>query len=147
MKSRISKLRRYFFFGIIYIHNYLYIYSDGRFGKFLNNRPCLILYTKGAKTQIERKNVLVFLKEGNEICLVASKGGNKNNPGWYHNLKKFQKCKIQIGRDSFEANAREVLNEERSEWWAKMDFMNRGGYSAYQSLTSRKIPVMVLTIS
>ena len=147
MKSRISKLRRYFFFGIIYIHNYLYIYSDGRFGKFLNNRPCLILYTKGAKTQIERKNVLVFLKEGNEICLVASKGGNKNNPGWYHNLKKFQKCKIQIGRDSFEANAREVLNEERSEWWAKMDFMNRGGYSAYQRLTSRKIPVMVLTIS
>tara|TARA_E500000081_G_scaffold15815_1_gene19367 strand:+ start:8065 stop:8508 length:444 start_codon:yes stop_codon:yes gene_type:complete len=147
MKSRISKLRRYFFFGIIYIHNYLYIYSDGRFGKFLNNRPCLILYTKGAKTQIERKNVLVFLKEGNEICLVASKGGNKNNPGWYHNLKKFQKCKIQIGRDSFEANAREVLNEERSEWWAKMDFMNRGGYSAYQTLTSRKIPVMVLTIS
>ncbi|MDA9607270.1 nitroreductase family deazaflavin-dependent oxidoreductase [Candidatus Actinomarina] len=147
MKSRISKLRRYFFFGIIYIHNYLYIYSDGRFGKFLNNRPCLILYTKGAKTQIERKNVLVFLKEGNEICLVASKGGNKNNPGWYHNLKKFQKCKIQIGRDSFEANAREVLNEERSEWWAKMDFMNRGGYSAYQTLTTRKIPVMVLTIS
>ena len=147
MKSRISKLRRYFFFGIIYIHNYLYIYSDGRFGKFLNNRPCLILYTKGAKTQIERKNVLVFLKEGNEICLVASKGGNKNNPGWYHNLKKFQKCKIQIGRDSFEANAREVLNEERSEWWTKMDFMNRGGYSAYQTLTSRKIPVMVLTIS
>ena len=147
MKSRISKLRRYFFFGIIYIHNYLYIYSDGRFGKFLNNRPCLILYTKGAKTQIERKNVLVFLKEGNEICLVASKGGNKNNPGWYHNLKKFQKCKIQIGRDSFEANAREVLNEERSEWWAKMDFMNRGGYTAYQTLTTRKIPVMVLTIS
>lgn len=147
MKSRISKFKRYFFFGIIYIHNYLYIYSDGRFGKFLNNRPCLILYTKGAKTQIERKNVLVFLKEGNEICLVASKGGNKNNPGWYHNLKKFQKCKIQIGRDSFEANAREVLNEERSEWWAKMDFMNRGGYSAYQTLTSRKIPVMVLTIS
>ena len=147
MKSRISKLRRYFFFGIIYIHNYLYIYSDGRFGKFLNNRPCLILYTKGAKTQIERKNVLVFLKEGNEICLVASKGGNKNNPGWYHNLKKFQKCKIQIGRDSFEANAREVLNEERSEWWAKMDFMNRGGYSAYQKLTTRKIPIMVLTIS
>ena len=147
MKSRISKLKRYFFFGIIYIHNYLYIYSDGRFGKFLNNRPCLILYTKGAKTQIERKNVLVFLKEGNEICLVASKGGNKNNPGWYHNLKKFQKCKIQIGRDSFEANAREVLNEERSEWWAKMDFMNRGGYTAYQTLTTRKIPVMVLTIS
>ena len=96
MKDFIKKFKRYSIFLFLFFHNYLYIYSDGRFGKFLNNRPCLILHTKGAKTQIERKNVLVFLKEGNEICLIASKGGNKNNPGWYHNLIKFQECKVQI---------------------------------------------------
>jgi hypothetical protein len=28
-----------------------------------------------------------------------------------------------------------------------MDFMNRGGYSNYQKLTERKIPVLVLTMS
>ena len=147
MKDFIKKFKRYSIFLLLFFHNYLYIYSDGRFGKFLNNRPCLILHTKGAKTQIERKNVLVFLKEGNEICLIASKGGNKNNPGWYHNLIKFQECKVQIGRDTYEANAREVYDEERIEWWEKMDFMNRGGYSSYQELTRRKIPVLVLTIS
>ena len=147
MKDLIKKFKRYSIFLFLFFHNYLYIYSDGRFGKFLSNRPCLILHTKGAKTQVERKNVLVFLKEGNEICLIASKGGNKNNPGWYHNLKKFQKCKVQIGRDIYEANAREIYDEERMEWWEKMDFMNRGGYSAYQELTKRRIPVLVLTLS
>ena len=147
MKSFFKKIRRYSIFVFLYFHNYIYIYSNGRFGKFLNNRPCLILHTKGAKTQLERKNVLVFLREGNEICLIASKGGNKNNPGWYHNLKKLEKCKIQIGRDTYEANSREVYEEERKEWWEKMDFMNRGGYSSYQELTNRKIPVLVLTLS
>jgi deazaflavin-dependent oxidoreductase (nitroreductase family) len=105
------------------------------------------LYSKGAKTQLERKNVLVFLRDGNEICLIASKGGNKKNPGWYHNLKKFRNCKVQIGRDTFDANAREIYDDERIEWWNKMDFMNRGGYSAYQKLTERKIPVLLLTLS
>jgi hypothetical protein len=33
------------------------------------------------------------------------------------------------------------------EWWEKMDFMNSGGYSAYQELTKRRIPVLVLTLS
>ena len=147
MKIYLKKIKRYSFFLFLYFHNYLYIFSDGRFGKFLSNRPCLILYSKGAKTQLERKNVLVFLRDGNEICLIASKGGNKKNPGWYHNLKKFRKCKVQIGRDTFDANAREIYDDERIEWWNKMDFMNRGGYSAYQKLTERKIPVLLLTLS
>lgn len=147
MKTYLKKIKRYSFFLFLYFHNYLYIFSDGRFGKFLSNRPCLILYSKGAKTQLERKNVLVFLRDGNEICLIASKGGNKKNPGWYHNLKKFRKCKVQIGRDTFDANAREIYDDERIEWWNKMDFMNRGGYSAYQKLTERKIPVLLLTLS
>ena len=78
----LKKINRYSIFVFLYFHNYLYIYSNGRFGKFLGGRPCLILFSKGAKTQLERKNVLVFLKEGNEICLIASKGGNKKNPSW-----------------------------------------------------------------
>jgi len=28
-----------------------------------------------------------------------------------------------------------------------MDYLNRGGYSEYQKRTSRKIPVMILSIS
>ena len=72
---------------------------------------------------------------------------NKNKQDWYHILIKYLESKVQIGRDTYEANAREVYDEERIEWGEKMDFMNRGGYSSYQELTRRKIPVLVLTIS
>ena len=140
-------MRRYLIFLFLFFHNYIYIYSNGRIGQFLQGRPCLILYSTGAKTNLLRKNVLVFMKEAEQICLVASKGGSPTNPGWYHNLISNPKCEIQIGKNKFNAIAREVFDDEREEWWHKMDYMNNRGYSKYQLRTSRKIPVLVLTLS
>lgn len=140
-------MKRYLTFLFLYFHNYIYIYSNGRIGKFLKGRPCLILHSKGAKTNLLRKNVLVFLKEETEICLIASKGGSPVNPGWYHNLKSNPDCIVQIGKEKFTAVAKEVFDDEREEWWLKMDYLNEGGYSRYQKRTSRKIPVLILTIS
>ena len=57
-------LRKIIFF-VLFIHNYTYIYSKGRLGKTISDRPCLILETIGGKTGKLRKNVLVFLKENN----------------------------------------------------------------------------------
>jgi len=67
-------MRRKLIFLFLFFHNYIYIYSKGRFGKIISGRPCLILESVGAKTQITRKNVLVFLQEDNNICIIASKG-------------------------------------------------------------------------
>lgn len=140
-------MKRYLLFLFLFFHNYIYIFSDGRIGKFLSNRPCLILHTIGAKTNLERKNVLVFLKEDRDVCIVASKGGSDTNPGWYHNLKKYPECVIQIGRNKFNAVAREIHGDEKDEWWIKMDYLNKGGYDAYQKRTERQIPVLILNIS
>ena len=146
-KNKISSMRRKIIFFVLFLHNYIYIYSNGRFGKTISDRPCLILESIGGKTGKLRKNVLVYLKEENLICVVASKGGNPKNPGWYHNLKNNPEAKIQIGRERFNVVAREIFDLERTEWWKKMDFMNNGVYEQYQNRTSRKIPVMLLEIT
>ena len=146
-KNKISSMRRKIIFFVLFLHNYIYIYSNGRFGKTISDRPCLILESIGGKTGKLRKNVLVYLKEDNFICIVASKGGNPKNPGWYHNLKNNPEAKIQIGRERFNVVAREIFDLERTEWWKKMDFMNNGVYEQYQNRTSRKIPIMLLEIT
>ena len=140
-------MRRKLLFVFLFFHNYIYIYSKGRIGKNLAGRPCLILETVGAKTGLIRKNVLVFLKEGNKICLVASRGGTDRNPGWYYNLKKNQIATVSVGVERFQVSAIEIFNEERKEWWEKMDYLNKGGYEGYQNRTNRTIPVMVLNIT
>ncbi len=142
-----DSMKRKLIFLFLFFHNYTYIYSKGRIGKNLNGRPCLILETIGAKTQLVRKNVLVYLKEGNEICLVASRGGSERNPGWYYNLKKSHISTISIGTDKYQVTSREIFNEERNEWWIKMDYLNSGGYESYQKRTDRKIPIMILTLT
>ena len=146
-KNKISSMRRKIIFFVLFLHNYIYIYSNGRFGKTISDRPCLILESIGGKTGKLRKNVLVYLKEDNFICIVASKGGNPKNPGWYHNLKNNPEAKIQIGKERFNVVAREIFDLERTEWWKKMDFMNNGVYEQYQNRTSRKIPVMLLELT
>jgi len=140
-------MRRKLIFLFLFFHNYIYIYSKGRFGKIISGRPCLILESVGAKTQITRKNVLVFLQEDNNICIIASKGGSETNPGWYHNLKTNPLATVKIGKRRFSVMAKEIYDEERLEWWSKMDYLNKGGYQRYQKRTNRKIPVMILSIT
>ena len=147
IKKIIKLINLYIRFIFIYIHNYVYIYSKGLIGKTIFVRPCLILFTQGAKTGVERKNVLAYLKESNSFCIVASNGGREKNPGWYHNLKSNPKCEIQIGKNKFSGKAIQIDNEEYSEWWKKMDHMNDGGYTSYQKRTERKIPLMVIRIT
>ena len=100
LKRYMKIVRLYTQFLFIYLHNYIYIYSNGRIGKTLAGRPCLILFSTGAKTGLERKNVLSYLKESNSFCIVASNGGREKNPSWYHNLKSNPECKIQIGKET-----------------------------------------------
>ena len=140
-------MKLYIQFLFIYCHNYIYIYSKGRIGKTISGRPCLILFSTGAKTKIERKNVLVFLRESNSFCIVASNGGRERNPSWYHNLKKNPDCEFQIGTQKFTGKAIQIHDEEYDEWWNKMDILNKGGYSSYQKRTARKIPLMLLKIT
>ena len=140
-------MKRKLTFLFLFFHNYIYIFSDGLVGKMLFGRPCLILNTTGAKTNKLRKNVLVFLREENKVCLIASKGGSPSNPGWYYNLKKNPNCIVQIGSKKYNAVADEVFDSESEDWWLKMDYLNNGGYTAYQKRTNRIIPVLVLKIS
>ncbi len=131
----------------IYIHNYVYIYSKGNVGKTIFGRPCLILFSTGAKTGIQRKNVLAYLKESKSFCIVASNGGREKNPGWYHNLKNNPECKFQIGKKKYSGTAVEIYDEEYIEWGKKMDYMNDGGYTSYQKRTKRKIPLILINIT
>ncbi len=147
IKKITKTINLYIRFLFIYIHNYVYIFTKGSIGKTIFGRPCLILFSKGAKTGLERKNVLAFMKESNSFCIVASNGGRENNPGWYHNLKANPQCVIQIGKIKYTGTAAQIFDDEYIDWWKKMDHMNDGGYTSYQKRTSRKIPLILINIT
>jgi deazaflavin-dependent oxidoreductase (nitroreductase family) len=103
----------------------------------------LLLDHVGAKSGAKRTTPLVFARDGENIVLIASKGGYPKNPAWYHNLKANPDTTIQIGSKLIPVHAREATPEEYERLWG-LAVEVYGGYEAYRRRTERKIPLMVL---
>jgi len=121
-----------------------FLLTGGRL-KFLNfGFPCLLLHTTGAKSGIERKTVLTYLKENNEYYLIASNGGSDNHPSWFYNLKKYPNVKIIIDGEKINVLAEEITDQDKKEYWIKINSLFNGRYDKYQNSTDREIPVFRL---
>jgi deazaflavin-dependent oxidoreductase (nitroreductase family) len=61
--------------------------SGGRIGnKFTGGAPVCLVTTTGARSGARRTTPLIYLADGPNVVIVASKGGMSHHPAWYHNL-------------------------------------------------------------
>jgi len=125
-------------------HTAIYRATRGVIGhKVPGGPPMLLLDHVGAKSGNKRTSPLVYVRDGDDIVLVASKGGNPKNPAWFHNLKANPETTIQIGSEKRPVRARIATDEERKRLWPKA-VETYSGYDGYQKRTDRKIPLVVL---
>jgi len=103
----------------------------------------VIVTSRGNKSGKLRKTPLMRVEHGGEYALVASRGGAPTHPVWYFNLKADPEAvTIQDGRETFDAQVREVTGEERARWWERA-VAAYPPYAEYQTRTAREIPVFV----
>ncbi|MBA0124510.1 nitroreductase family deazaflavin-dependent oxidoreductase [Haloechinothrix sp. YIM 98757] len=118
--------------------------TDGEVGHiWLNDTPVLVLTTTGRKSGATRKSALIYQEYGDSYVVVASKGGADTHPDWYLNLRANPRVEVQVGAETFAAEARTAGAEERAELWPKMAAV-WPDYDKYQASTDREIPVVVL---
>jgi deazaflavin-dependent oxidoreductase (nitroreductase family) len=72
--------------------------GEGLGGTF-QSIPVALLTTTGRKTGQARSNPLYFMRDGDKVIVVASKGGSDKNPTWYLNLKANPAVKVQIKKE------------------------------------------------
>ncbi len=105
--------------------------------------PTLLLHTKGRRTGEWRASPLLYQPCGVGFVIVGSRGGTDVHPAWYHNLHAHPQCRVQAGRFSYQATARDLTGEERERYWQMMvSFWP--DYANYQKRTERLIPVVQL---
>ncbi len=125
------------------IDRWLIKFTDGRFNSTFA-WPCLLLTTKGAKSGVPRTVALVYITDGGDIVLIASKGGNLRHPAWYVNLKANPEVEIFINGKARNYIASDAEGEERDRLWGRALELY-SGYEKYQKRAGdRKIPVVVL---
>jgi len=123
----------------------LYESSGGTEGLTLRNTdyPVIIVTNRGWKTGAIRKTPLMRVVDGKNYILVASYGGARDHPLWYHNLKADPNVEIRDETEVYKMRVREVEDsEERKRLWeiSKEAFPR---YQIYQEKTDRVIPVFV----
>jgi deazaflavin-dependent oxidoreductase (nitroreductase family) len=125
------------------VHALLYRASGGRVGARIWGLSILLLTTRGRKTGRPRTTPLCFLRDGEDLVVVASNGGMDWFPSWWLNLLREPHATIQVGRARRAIRGREATPEERVRLWAQLTSV-APGYLRYQERTSRTIPLGIL---
>jgi deazaflavin-dependent oxidoreductase (nitroreductase family) len=103
----------------------------------------LLLEHVGAKSGTERTTPLAYAVDGDDVVIVASKGGHPKHPAWFHNLMAHPDTAIQIGSERRPVRARVADTKERERLWPAVVAVY-AGYEGYQQRTERQIPLVIL---
>jgi deazaflavin-dependent oxidoreductase (nitroreductase family) len=125
-------------------HAALYRASHGLVGhRFPGAPPTLLLDHVGAKSARKRTSPIGYTVDGENLILVASKGGYPKHPAWFHNLVANPDTTVQVGSRRKPVRARVADAKERERLWP-MVLAVYGGYADYQRRTEREIPLVIL---
>ncbi len=105
--------------------------------------PCLLLHHTGRQSGRRLDTILQYYRHGEEVAIVASKGGVANHPAWYFNLLANPVCEVQIGKKHYTARTRIVTDTERAQWWQRIT-AEQPQQLIYEARTRREIPVLIL---
>ncbi len=128
------------------LHTFLYRATGGRFGHKVPGGPgtMLLLDHVGAKSGKKRTSPLLYVEDGENVFVIASKGGFPKNPGWFYNLKANPDTTVQIRSERRPVHARVAGAEERERLWP-LAVKAYGGYEDYAARSKgREIPIVIL---
>lgn len=128
------------------VHRAILTASFGKVGWNAGSMPVLELVTRGRKSGEPRAVMLTSpLQEGDDIVIVASRGGDDVHPAWYLNIVADSRVNVRYkGGPLREMKARIASADERARMWPLVTAKYKN-YAAYQSKTTREIPLVVLS--
>ncbi|HEX8648013.1 MAG TPA: nitroreductase family deazaflavin-dependent oxidoreductase [Thermoleophilaceae bacterium] len=126
------------------LHTLAYRATRGVIGHTAPGLPTMLLLEHvGAKSGQRRTAPLLYFRDGDDLVIVASKGGFPKHPAWFHNLKANPDTEVQVGSERRRVRARIAEPDERKRLWPKA-VASYGGYRDYQARTDREIPLVIL---
>jgi len=126
------------------LHTNVYRLTRGKIGGRMVGAPVLLLDHVGRKSGQHRTTPLLYLEDGENLVIVASRGGSQAPPAWWLNIEAAPETMVQVGRERRRVAARTASPEEKKVLWPRLVDLYRD-YATYQQRTERDIPVVILS--
>lgn len=119
--------------------------TGGKVGKTFRGRPVLLLTVIGRRSGEPRTKPLLYLRDGDDVVVVASSGGMAKHPLWYLNLVANPECTVTIDEVEEPRRARTAAPEERQALWPRLLELY-ADFDTYQEWAGdkRQLPVVIL---
>jgi deazaflavin-dependent oxidoreductase (nitroreductase family) len=114
--------------------------NHGQLSGPMAGRSLMLLTTTGARTGQPRTVVLGYGKQGDRYVVIASANAAPADPAWYRNLQAHPVATVEVGAERFEVRASTASPRDRDQRAAAVPWLE-----SQQKLTSRQIPIVVLT--
>ena len=127
------------------VHRFVLWVSRNKLGWSISGMPAIELTTIGRKTGEKRSSMLTSpITLGDNLVIVASKGGSDQHPAWFLNLSANPNVGVARGGRPAEPMMARILSAgERDILWPQIT-AKHPNYGGYQHKTSREIPLIVL---
>jgi deazaflavin-dependent oxidoreductase (nitroreductase family) len=128
------------------VHVGAYKLTGGRIGAKIprGKGEMLLLEHVGAKSGKHRTIPLLYIDDGDDLVIVASKGGSHKHPAWFHNLMANPDTRVQVGSEKRDVVARKAGRREKKRLWPQVVEV-WPDYENYQERTEREIPLVILS--
>jgi deazaflavin-dependent oxidoreductase (nitroreductase family) len=104
--------------------------------------PTVLLTHTGAKSGKKRSTPLAYFTDGDNVILIASRGGHRDHPAWYHNALANPEVELWAKGGGGRYRATEMRGEDRDRLWALATGFYPG-FARYQERAgNRQIPVI-----
>jgi deazaflavin-dependent oxidoreductase (nitroreductase family) len=104
----------------------------------------VLLTTTGARTGQPHTTPMMFHRDGGRLLVIASNAGAPRHPDWYVNLVRQPLVSVEVGEDTYEAQAVPVTGAERERLWAELK-EQYPFFAEHEAMVERTIPVVALT--
>lgn len=126
-------------------NTWIYRATGGRVGgTFRHGAPVMLVTTTGRKSGKRFTTPLLYIRDGERVVTVASKGGMDHHPLWYRNMIADPAVEVQIGTTTSPMRASTASAAEKAQLWPQLVAVYPD-YADYQARTTRDIPVVILS--
>jgi deazaflavin-dependent oxidoreductase (nitroreductase family) len=116
--------------------------SDG--GASMGDRPLLLLTTLGRRSGKKRTSPMMYVRDGDQLLVIASNNGAAADPAWYHNLVDDPHVTVEVPGQEFKATAKPLTGADYDREWTRIKAKFPFFAEHDKRSGDRKIPVVAL---